>query len=112
MRRVDAGHELRLQRWAGWLEPVRVADGRWAESVIVHGDRSVAAVASGGWHEGNFEAQVLLVETPHRFVVRVVPGRGASLQWRMPPLNGPDPLWLSVDHRGARGSQSAARDRR
>lgn len=108
VRRVDDGHELRLQLRGEWLAPVHVADGDWAESVIVDDDRSVAVVASGGWHEGAFEAEVLLIETPHRITVRVVPGLGASLQWRMPPLSGPEPLWLSVDHRGAPGGRLEA----
>ena len=78
--------------------PVRVGHGEWAASTLTSGGYELPVVASGGWRDDDtFVAEVIVIETPHRFQIE---GRRSSgevhLQWRLLPLSGPDPLGLAV----------------
>ena len=97
VRRDRSGHVLRLQRAGAWLE-VRVGDGEWVESVLEAADLRLPVMSSGGWVTGGeFVAEVLVIETPHRFRVdaRLAVGE-ATLTWRTRPLSGSDPFSLAV----------------
>ena len=53
----------------------------------------LSVVASGGWRDGTFHAQLRLVETPHTIELELDPVTGSiRLDWRMVPLTGADPL--------------------
>ncbi|KQT92016.1 hypothetical protein ASG49_08505 [Marmoricola sp. Leaf446] len=99
------GSSLVLHRGEEAFE-VALGDGRWAESTWrreAGGGWSLPVAASGGWVEADrFVAEVLVVETAHRFGVEVRTDAAGSpearLRWREVPLNGPDP-W----HSAARG---------
>ena len=75
-----------------------VASGAWVESALVGGGATLPVVASGGWvDEDVFRAEVISIETPHRFRVEARLRSGdADLTWRMVPLTGADPLWLAT----------------
>jgi CubicO group peptidase (beta-lactamase class C family) len=95
--RDGPAHLLGLERSGEWLE-VRVGAGEWLDSVIVADGLELPLAASGGWvDEDLFRAEVLVIETPHRFR-----GEGrlrsgdADLDWVVEPLTGRDPLWLAV----------------
>ena len=62
------------------------------------GGATLPVVSSGGWvDEDVFRAEVIAIETPHRFRVEArLRGGDADLTWRMVPLTGSDPLWLST----------------
>ncbi|MDV3222001.1 serine hydrolase domain-containing protein [Intrasporangium sp.] len=97
VRRDRAGHLLGLQRNGLPLE-LAVGQGDWLESVLEVESRRLPVVARGGWQDGDrFQADVLVIESPHRFRVE---GRRSSgevtLTWRACPLTGPDPLDLAV----------------
>lgn len=88
-----------------------LGDGEWAESTwrreTDRGSWSLPVAASGGWRdEHRFSAEVLVVETAHRFTVEVRrddAGRTeADLRWGDLPLNGSDP-WDSAARRGPGG---------
>lgn len=97
VRRDGEGHLLGLERAGEWLE-VHVGDGQWLDSVIEAEGQSLPVVASGGWtQEDVFEAEVLVIETPHRFRVEAHLRSGdAGLAWREDPFTARDPLWLAV----------------
>lgn len=96
---------------AGWLADlrreeqvmtVRVGAGEWAASTLTSGGFELPVVASGGWRDADtFVADVVVIETPHRFRVE---GRRSTgevlLRWRLMPLNGSDPLDLAVHRTG------------
>ena len=77
---------------------LREAAHQGLESVLELAGLRVPVVASGGWvTSGEFVAEVVVVETPHRFRVVVRPGAGeAELAWRRRPLAGSDPFALAV----------------
>ncbi|MEO6997287.1 MAG: serine hydrolase domain-containing protein [Terracoccus sp.] len=82
--------------------PVRVGAGEWAASTLTSGEHELPVVARGGWRDADtFVADVIVIETPHRFQVE---GRRSTgevlLRWRFLPLNGPDPLDLAVRRTG------------
>jgi hypothetical protein len=64
----------------------------------VAGGATLPVVSSGGWvDEDTFRAEVIAIETPHRFGVEArLRGGDADLTWRMVPLTGHDPLWLAT----------------
>ncbi|WP_076264113.1 serine hydrolase domain-containing protein [Intrasporangium flavum] len=95
--RSEGGHTLGLLRRDHWLT-VPVASGGWRESELVGGGATLPVVASGGWvDEDTFRAEVIAIETPHRFRVEArLRGGDADLTWRMVPLTGHDPLWLAT----------------
>ncbi len=95
--RDGSGHVLGLARRGEWLR-VPVASGVWVESALVGGGATLPVVSSGGWvDEDVFRAEVIAIETPHRFRVEArLRGGDADLTWRMVPLTGSDPLWLST----------------
>ena len=97
VRRDGGGHVLGLEREGDWLE-VRVGQGEWLESSLAADGQLVPVVASGGWVEEDvFRAEVVLIETPHRFRVEARLRSGdADLLWREEPFMGRDPLWLAV----------------
>jgi hypothetical protein len=68
------------------------------ESALVGAGATVPVVSSGAWvDEDVFRAEVIAVETPHRFRVEArLRGGDADLTWRMVPLTGSDPLWLAT----------------
>ena len=83
--------------------PVRVGDGRWEESQLVLEDTVLPVVAAGGWDRtGGFAADLRLVETPHRVLVRARGDGTVSLGWHEVPLHGPDPAALGVRRAGHR----------
>lgn len=86
-------HVLRIEHPSGELI-TQVGDGRWLESrwPTPQGPE-LAIVASGAWQDDRFVAQLRVVETPHTILLDLDPDSGtARLDWRMVPLNGPDPL--------------------
>jgi CubicO group peptidase (beta-lactamase class C family) len=95
--RSEEGHVLGLQRRDTWLR-VPVTSGGWHESELVGAGAVLPVVASGGWvEEDTFRAEVIVIETPHRFRVEArLRGGDADLTWRMVPLTGHDPLWLAT----------------
>ena len=97
VRRDGSGHVLGLERLGEWLE-VRVGEGEWLDSVVEAEGQSLPVVASGGWtQEDLFEAEVLVIETAHRFRVEARLRSGdADLVWREEPFTARDPLWLAV----------------
>lgn len=97
IRRDDSGWVLDLRR-DDHVMPVRVGAGEWAESLLTGGGWRLPVVASGGWSDPDvFVADVLVIETPHRFRVEARRSTGeVLLHWRFVPLNGPDPLDLAV----------------
>ncbi len=90
-------HVLGLRRGGEWVR-MPVGRGRWREGVMVAGGATLPVVASGGWvNEDTFRAEVIAIETPHRFRVEArLRGGDADLTWRMVPLTGYDPLWLAT----------------
>jgi hypothetical protein len=96
-----SGHVLRLRRGSDWLE-LRVGDGEWLESVLEAADLRLPVMSSGGWVSGDaFVAEVVVIETPHRFRVEARLGVGeATLTWRKRPLSGSDPFSLAVHSTG------------
>ena len=95
--REGADHVLGLERHGEWLR-VPVGRGAWLEGELVAGGATVPVVASGGWvDEDVFRAEVIAIESPHRFQVEARLRSGdADLTWRLVPLTGPDPLWLAT----------------
>lgn len=96
--RADGGRTVvDLERDGEWHDVV-IGDGRWAESALVAGGALLPLLASGGWlDDSTFHADVLVIETPHRFTIEASTETGeAVLRWRQPPLMGPDPLQLAV----------------
>ena len=94
----DGGdHVIGLRRGDDWLR-VPVVSGAWLESELVGAGARLPVVASGGWvDEDTFRAEVIAIETPHRFRVEArLRGGDADLTWRMVPLTGQDPLWLAT----------------
>ncbi|WP_083283147.1 serine hydrolase [Humibacillus sp. DSM 29435] len=77
---------------------VRVGSGEWAASTLRSDGYELPVVASGGWRDADtFVADVIVIETPHRFHVEGRRSTGeVGLRWRLMPLNGPDPLDLAV----------------
>ncbi|MGL5819187.1 MAG: serine hydrolase domain-containing protein [Phycicoccus sp.] len=96
-------YRLTLERFDADLT-VDVGDGRWVETrVPVDGIGGVedadgvglTVAASGGWQAGGaFEADLRLVETPHRVLVRTRGDGTVELDWAHVPLHGPEPLSL------------------
>ncbi|MDR6862414.1 serine hydrolase domain-containing protein [Phycicoccus sp. 3266] len=79
----------------GTTATVEVGDGRWVDTRLTVGDVELVVAASGGWTgEGTFEADLRLVETPHRVLVRTRHDGTAWLGWHQVPLHGSDPLAL------------------
>ena len=97
VRREGSGHVLGLRCGGDWLK-LRVGHGEWLESDLELADLRLPVVASGGWVTGDeFVAEVLVIETPHRFRVQARLRAGeATLTWRQRPLPGPDPFSLAV----------------
>jgi CubicO group peptidase (beta-lactamase class C family) len=95
--RDGADHVLGLNRDGEWLY-LPVAVGQWRESELVGAGGTLPVVASGGWvDEDTYQAEVIVIETPHRFRVEArMRGADADLVWRMVPLTGYDPLWLAT----------------
>lgn len=97
VRRDGSDHILVLERGSDWLE-VPVGTGDWRESVLAHEGWLVPVVARGGWASPDrFEAEVVVIESPHRVVVKAGLATGtATLDWVRSPLAGPDPFDLAV----------------
>lgn len=95
--RDGAEHVLGLERQGEWLR-IPVGRGAWREGQLAAGGATLPVVASGGWvDEDVFRAEVIAIESPHRFLVEArVRSGDADLLWRMVPLTGPDPLWLAT----------------
>ncbi|MGO4596493.1 serine hydrolase domain-containing protein [Terrabacter sp. 2RAF25] len=95
--REGADLVLGLARRGQWLR-VPVGVGAWRESDLVAAGGTLPVVASGGWvDEDTFRAEVIAIETPHRFRVEArLRSADADLTWRMVPLTGYDPMWLST----------------
>lgn len=98
VRHDGPGHLLGLERDGVWHETIRVGDGEWLASSLTADGQELPVMASGGWVEEDvFRAEVLVVETPHRFRVEARLRSGdADLVWNEAPLNARDPLWLAV----------------
>jgi hypothetical protein len=88
---------LGLSRRGEWLR-VPVGRGAWREGEMVAAGAILPVVSSGGWvDEDTFRAEVIAVETPHRFRIEArLRSADADLTWRMVPLTGRDPLWLAT----------------
>ena len=79
----------------GTTVTIDVGDGHWVDTRLTVGDVELVVAASGGWTaEGTFEADLRLVETPHRVLVRTRHDGTAWLGWHQVPLHGSDPLAL------------------
>ena len=92
MTRDGAEHVLGLSRRGEWLR-VPVGRGLWREGELVAGGATLPVVSSGGWvDEDTFRAEVIAIESPHRFRVEArLRGSDADLTWRMVPLTGSRP---------------------
>ena len=101
IRRDGSGWVLDLRREQQVL-PVRVGSREWAASTLTSGGYELPVVASGGWRDTDtFVADIVVIETPHRFEVVGHRSSGdVALRWRHLPLNGPDPLDLAVRRAG------------
>ncbi|GAA5026494.1 hypothetical protein GCM10023258_20300 [Terrabacter aeriphilus] len=95
--RDGADHVLGLQRAGEWIR-LPVGSGAWREGELVAAGATLPVVASGGWVDAEtFRAEVIVIESPHRFRVEARLGAGeADLTWRLVPLTGRDPLWLAT----------------
>lgn len=90
------GTRLTLHRDGGDDLTLIVGAGAWRASDLVADGRRLPVVAAGGTQpDGRFCAEVVMVQTPHRFTVSTGPD-GAELRWRIVPLSGPDPMALGV----------------
>ncbi len=79
---VDGGWRLRL----GSSLEITVGHGEWRESTPL--GRPV--VATGGWQDGAFVADLYVITTPHRVRLVVDAGAGtATATWNAVPLTGP-----------------------
>ena len=97
IRRDGSGWVIDLRR-EEQVMPVRVGSGEWTASTLTSSGFDLPVVARGGWQDADtFVADVVVIETPHRFRVE---GRRSTgevlLRWRLMPLNGPDPLDLAA----------------
>ena len=90
---ADGHHLLTLDHPGGELVTI-IGDGQWTESRWpTPAGPELSVVASGGWRDGTFHAQLRLVETPHTIELELDPVTGSiRLDWRMVPLTGADPL--------------------
>ncbi|MGL5929461.1 MAG: serine hydrolase domain-containing protein, partial [Dermatophilaceae bacterium] len=90
---ADAGppaYRLTVER-GGTDLTVDVGDGRWLDTRAPFDRGDLVVAASGGWHaDGAFEADLRLVETPHRVLVRARGDGTVELEWAHVPLHGPD----------------------
>ena len=77
---------------------IRVGNGVRVESDLVAAGMRLPVQAAGGWHEsGRYRAEVVLVETPHRFAVTADRATGVvELRWRMTPPTSGDPFESAV----------------
>lgn len=79
---------------------VDVGERDWVESRLTWpaAGLSLPVLARGGWVDADlFEADVLVIETPHRFRVRVErQAATVTLRWRYTPLNGSHPAYLCL----------------
>ncbi|HET8766416.1 MAG TPA: serine hydrolase domain-containing protein [Pedococcus sp.] len=92
--RAGTAYRLTLEAH-GTTATVDVGDGHWVDTRLTVGDVELVVAASGGWTgDGTFEADLRLVETPHRVQVRTRPDGTAWLGWHEVPLHGSDPLAL------------------
>lgn len=90
---TEEGHRLRIDHADGELVTA-IGDGCWLESrwATPRGPE-LPVLASGGWREGIFAAQLRVAETPHTILLELDPEAGTMLlTWRLVPLTGPDPL--------------------
>ena len=96
--RDGSGHVLGLARRGEWLR-VPVASGAWVESALVGAGAPPcpSSAAEAGSTRTSSVPRSSPIETPHRFRVEArLRGGDADLTWRMVPLTGSDPLWLST----------------
>lgn len=92
LRPADDGATL---GFGGVEVQIAVGDGLWSHSHWErHGYRTDLA-ASGGWRDGEFEAIIRLLHTPHAIRVRTA-GEGVELAWDKEPLNSKDPFVFDV----------------
>lgn len=98
VRRDGPAHLLGLERDGVWHETIRVGEGEWLASALTADGQELPVMASGGWVEDHlFRAEVLVIETPHRFRVEGrLPSGDVDLTWNEAPLSAPDPLRLAV----------------
>ncbi len=92
---AGGGHRVVLHHTSGAMR-IDVGQGEWAASTLRTERGDLPVVASGGWSSPEvFEAEVRVIQTPHRMLVRADRPSGAvRLTWRMVPLNGADPAAL------------------
>lgn len=91
---TEGGHQLlRFEHPSGDLTTV-VGDGEWLESAWPTPlGPELPIAASGGWRDGEFRAELRVVETPHTINLALDPRAGTvRLDWRLVPLTGTDPL--------------------
>ena len=86
-------HVLGLNRRGEWLRRARRARDCGARARWSPGERRLPVVSSGGWvDEDTFRAEVIAIESPHRFRVEArLRSSDADLTWRMVPLTGSRP---------------------
>lgn len=75
---------------------IMVGDGVWASSEIVADAAHLPVVASGGWTEHGYQAEIRVIETPHSFRVDAGVNGVARLRWQQVPLRGVDPMSQAV----------------
>ena len=89
---ADAGHSL----------TVDCGDGRWRRTSVPAGpDRFLVVEAQGRWPDPDtFVAELVLVQSAHRFTVTLRPSTGESvIRWRTVPLRAPSLVGLAAPPR-------------
>lgn len=72
---------------------LHAGDGSWVTTDIGLDGRRFVVAASGGWRDGEFAADVRVLNTPHTITVRTKADQ-VELGWRLVPLTGPNPFAL------------------
>jgi CubicO group peptidase (beta-lactamase class C family) len=81
---------------------IECGDGRWRRtSAPAGGDRVLVVEAQGRWPDPDtFVAELVLVQSAHRFTVTLHPGTGESvIRWRTVPLRAPSLVGLAAPPR-------------
>ena len=97
----------------GWLltleergrrHAIAVGDS-WPRTVLGSEESTLAVVARGGWvDDDQFVADVIAIQTPHRFTVTITRSTGDfRATFRRAPLGGTDPALIGLPGTGGRG---------
>lgn len=74
---------------------IAVGDGLWSRSHWVSDGFRTDVAASGGWRDGEFEAEIRMLHIPH--IMRLsTSGETFRFTWLVDPLNSQDPFFYNV----------------